>query len=378
MLVERISRFFSQVKAFWQRIAEGLEIQELWVQFKAEARASYDLYSREVDWKSWDRRSHAKRLLKVGRELFWAMMLKLSPARRVFLLIALLLVLFALTNMRPLGGPSGLYILLAAGSLLLLLALELADRITMKRDLEIAREIQRWLLPEVPPQVAGVDIAFATQPANTVAGDCYDVFLRTLDTGAPTADRLLLVVADVVGKSIPAALLMATFQASLRTLAGAPTSLVDLVSGLNRYACTHSLGGQRFTTAFLAELDPATHALTYVNAGHNPPILRRLSGSVERLEAGGLPLGIMSHTSYDCGTVRLNSADRLVIFTDGVIDAENENGEDYGEPRLLALLRTTTGGSAAEQLKDLMASVETFVGPARQHDDITCLILRVL
>ena len=183
MLVKLLSWSFGKVKAFWERIAEGLEIQELWRQFKEEANASYGLYSKEVDWKSLGRKSRPKRLLKIGQELSWAMMLKLSPARRVFLLIALLLVFFALTNIRPLGGPSRLYVFLAVGSLLLLLALELADRIIMKRDLEIAREIQRWLVPEVPPQVAGLDIAFATQPANTVAGDCYDAFFRTMDGG---------------------------------------------------------------------------------------------------------------------------------------------------------------------------------------------------
>jgi len=372
-----IQRWISRFEAFWQRVTEGLELQELWRRFNSEAQASYALYSKEVAWASFEKESHGKRFLKIGRALFWAMILKLSPARRVFLLIGLVLLALAVLNAQGRGGSPGLWILLSAGSLLLLLVLELADRVTMKRDLEIAREIQHWLVPEVPPRAPGVDIAFATRPANTVAGDYYDAFLRAADTGSSTPGRLLLAVADVAGKGVPAALLMATFQASLHTLAGAPTSLVDLALGLNRYACAHSLGGQRFTTAFLAELDPASRILSYINLGHNAPVLRRVSGAVERLEAGGLPLGIRSETRYDSGTATLSRGDLLVIFTDGLVEAESENGTEYGDSRLLEVLKEVPRGSASEQLTRLMASVDSFVGSARQHDDITCLILLV-
>ena len=134
--------------------------------------------------------------------------------------------------------------------LLLLLTLEIADRVVMKRDLEIARDIQKWLLPATPPEVPGLAIAFATRPANTVAGDYYDVFPRT-----GQEQHFLFAIADVAGKSIPAALLMATFQASLKTLSATPCTLDELVAGMNRYACNNSQGGLRFTTAFLADYD---------------------------------------------------------------------------------------------------------------------------
>jgi sigma-B regulation protein RsbU (phosphoserine phosphatase) len=372
---------------FWQRVTEGIEIQALWAQFMAEARASYSLYTREVDWAALERESGARRFSKTASALFWAMLLKLSPARRVFLLIALLFGLLALTSGQVTkpekGGPVfGLpgnftFVLLALAALLFLLALELADRVTMKRDLEIAREIQRWLVPTAPPQVPGVDIAFATRPANTVGGDYYDAFLRGPQPTDPAATRLLLVVADVAGKSVPAALLMATFQASLRSLALTPGSLPELVAGLNRYACAHSLGGRRFTTAFFAELDPTTRALTYIGAGHNAPILRRASGRLERLEAGSLPLGIDAQVRYECGTATLGAGDLLVIFTDGLIEAVNAKDEDYGEARLLEALRPASEASAEQTLKNLLAAVDAFVGATRQHDDITCLILRV-
>ena len=168
--------------------------------------------------------------------------------------------------------------------LLLLLVLVLGDHISMKRDIEIAREIQRWLVPRRAPDVPGVDIAFATRPAQTIGGDYYDAFRRATD------GPLLIAVADVCGKSVPAAMLMATFQASLRALASASGSLLSLVGGLNRQVCANSQNG-RFTTAFLAELDPATGDLSYLCAGHNPPILKREDGSFERLKSDNIPLG---------------------------------------------------------------------------------------
>jgi phosphoserine phosphatase RsbU/P len=380
----RLDRAVTQARSFWQRVSEGISVQQLWGQFTAEARASYKLYSREVDWELVEGESGWKRFWRVSRALFWAMMMKLSPARRVFLLIALILAFLALFNLRLFGWPRELYIAQAAGSLLFLLALELADRVTMKRDLEIAKEIQRWLVPSVPPMIPGLDIAFTTRPANTVAGDYYDAFLRPAPGGVGAAgnpdalpsQRLLLVVADVAGKSVPAALLMATFQASLHTLATASMALPDLVEALNGYACDHSLGGLRFTTAFLADLEPAARALTYVSAGHNPPLLRRASGHLERLEAGGLPLGIARGVPHNYGNITLNSGDLLVIFTDGVVEAENAKGDAYGEPRLLELFSSPPAGSARDDLDRLMASVDTFVGTAGQHDDITCLVLR--
>jgi phosphoserine phosphatase RsbU/P len=171
---------------------------------------------------------------------------------------------------------------------------------------------------------------------------------------------------------------MATFQASLHTLARASMALPDLVEALNGYACAHSLGGLRFTTAFLADLEPAARALTYVSAGHNPPILRRAAGQIERLEAGGLPLGIAPSARHDYGNITLDSGDLLVIFTDGVVEAENATGEEYGEARLLQVLSSTPRAEARDDLSRLMASVDAFVGAARQHDDITCLVLRCL
>jgi sigma-B regulation protein RsbU (phosphoserine phosphatase) len=181
----------------------------------------------------------------------------------------------------------------------------------------------------------------------------------------------------VAGKSIPAALLMATFQASLRTLSATPSSLVEMVASMNQYACTNSQSGLRFTTAFVAEFDPATRTLNYINAGHNNPILRRNNGTVEYLVAGGLPLGIRAEAPYDSGSTVLQAGDWLVIFTDGVIEALNERDEEYGEPRLLAVLRTGAASTPDELLRRLLSEVDSFVGAMPQHDDITCMLVKI-
>jgi phosphoserine phosphatase RsbU/P len=256
----------------------------------------------------------------------------------------------------------------------LLLMLEVADRVVMKRDLEIAREIQMWLLPVHPPSVPGVDIVFSTRPANTVAGDYYDVFLRPARTSANPS--YLVTVADVAGKSIPAALLMATFQASLRTLSNTPSSLVELVGGMNHYACTNSQSGLRFITAFLAEYEPTTRTLTYINAGHNQPLLRRRSGLIERLDMGGLPFGIKADAIYQAGAVTLETGDWLVVFTDGVVEAVNEADTEYGEERLISIVNAGADTSPANMLSRTMADLDLFVGNRPQHDDITCLLIK--
>jgi sigma-B regulation protein RsbU (phosphoserine phosphatase) len=259
--------------------------------------------------------------------------------------------------------------------LLLVLLLEVGDRVVMKRDLEIAREIQNWLLPNQPPKIPGIEIAFQTRPANTVAGDYYDVFLRPGQT--PEQDRVLFAVADVAGKSIPAAMLMATFQASLRSLSVTQSSLPDLIASVNRYACTNSQGGLRFTTAFLAELDPITRTLTYINAGHNQPMLCRKSGALERLDAGGLPIGISTDVPYQSGSVVLTPGDWLIIFTDGVVEAVNTGNEEYGEQRLLAVVAGAAESTPADMMQRILTSLDVFVGNTPQHDDVTCLLVKV-
>jgi len=364
----------NRIRQFWQRVSEGRQLDDLWSQFAADARASYGFYGKDVDWEEIQKLPKWHRPFHIAKDIFWAMLMKMTPARRVLLLLALVMLLMSGFTFQ-FGHNVEIqfkFELFAALIFLLLLSLELADKVTMKRDLEIAREIQTWLVPSQAPEVAGADIAFATRPQNSVAGDYYDAFYPDPEN----RERLVVVIADVAGKSVPAALLMATLQASLRTIAGEGVPVAELVTRLNRYASAYSLDGRRFTTAVLAEYAPASRRLTYVNAGHNAPILRRENGALEKLEAGGLPLGIKVDATYETASVELRAGDALILFTDGVIEAFNESGEEFGNERWLAAIRGLPDWNGHQSLKYLMERVDQFVGATRQADDITCLVFR--
>jgi len=376
--VHQPSRAEGKGRHFWDRVSEGLEVNQLWSQLAKDARSSYRFYSAGLDNLE-EEPSRFRRALRLAKALFWAILEKLTPARRVLVLVALILLFLPSVQSSYTDHHGHVEVnefdLHVWGGMLMfiVLLLELADRVVMKRDLEIAKDIQIWLLPGAPLQLPGYQIAYTTRPANTVAGDYYDVILRPGTD--QSKDRILFVVADVAGKSIPAAMLMATFQASLRTLSTSGISLPELVAGVNRYCASNSQGGVRYTTAFFAELDPATGDVAYVNAGHNVPILRKRSGVLERLETGGIPVGIFDGSRYEVGTTRLESGDWLVIFTDGIVEAVNAKDDEYGEPELIRLVDRESGATPPEMLRSLLAELDRYVGNTPQHDDMTCLLL---
>jgi sigma-B regulation protein RsbU (phosphoserine phosphatase) len=367
------------LRNFWMRVSDGMAASQLWSQAVRDARSSYRFYSAGLEDVQ-PGRSRWRRWWQIAKALFWAILEKLTPARRILLLLGLVLLIAPANDKFDSHIWGGLVILIV-------LLLELADRVIMKRDLEIAKDIQAWLLPGAPLQIPGYKLAYATRPANTVAGDYYDVILRPGNAsqgssgGASGASgsndgRILFVVADVVGKSMPAAMLMATFQASLRTLSTSGIALTDLVAGTNRYACSNSQGGVRFTTAFFAELDPATGEVVYLNAGHNAPILRKKTGVAERLDTGGIPIGIFAESKYQVGKTRLESGDWLVVFTDGVVEAVDQKDEEYGETALMRIVNREPDSSPAELLGSLFSDLDRYVGNTQQQDDITCLLLK--
>ena len=373
--------FGARVQSFWRRVTEGLAINELWGQFRADARSSYRLYSRDVDSTQTAGMTGARRFFSIAVLFFWAVMEKLTPPRRILLLLALVLLILPVATWttgrhgdETVSSPD--FHLIAGILLFGLLIMEVGDRVVMKRDLQIAKEIQGWLLPTAPPVVRGLEIAFATRPANTVAGDYYDVFPRT-GSAAP-GETFLIAIADVAGKSVPAALLMASFQASLKTLSALPGSLTELIARLNGYACTNSQSGRRFTTAVLGEYEPVARRLEYVNAGHNDPIVLRRSGAVEKLSVGGVPLGILTGAPYQSAQMTLEPGDWVALFTDGVIEAENLAQQQYSEERLVTMLRWGAAMPAPALLQAILADIDRFVQQAPQHDDITCMLLRVV
>ena len=365
----RVSVVLSHFGSIWHDLTEGHSLSTLWLDFRREARSSFESTARRTSPTGSELRGW-QRVWIFAREMFF----QLSPGRRLLLLIAMIL-LFSVwvgsdhnAGVDPRGG-----LILSALCLLAILALEIADRIAMKRDLEVARDIQNWLVPKIAPHIPGLDIAFATRPANTVAGDYYDVLsMPAASDGVPA---VLFVVADVAGKGIPAGLLMACFRACLHTLT-VTADLSSLVAPLNRFCVADSLGGRHYTTAFLAQYCPGRGFLPYVNAGHNPPLLRRTSGTILELEAGGLPLGTFADSVYEVGQVVIEPGDLLLIYTDGVTEAVNESGGEFGLERLRAFVRDTFSSSADFQQK-LFASVDAFTGQARQFDDITCMVIQI-
>ena len=365
----------ARLRSFWQRTSDGLNAEQLWSQFRRETRSSLNLYSAETGRnlrEEWSGRKGRRRVLAA---VAGAMYDRLTPVRRLLLLLALVALVIPSSDYSTSGH--GLRIsfnsTFSALILLVLLVLELADRVGLKRDLEIARDIQRMLLPEKPPALSGLDIAFATKAANTVAGDYYDAFLRPNTNDS----RLLLIVADVAGKGIPAGLLMAAVQTGFHTLAADPVPLVELAARLNRSMCERSGGGRHLITAFIAELDTATRSLVWVNAGHNPPILLRNGGALEYLKEGGLPLGAFTVSRYESGRTELHSGDALWIYTDGVIEAMDESGAEYGDDRLAKQVAALGTTGAAASLSRIFESVDRFAAAVPQYDDITCLVLRV-
>src|SRR5215471_7017027 len=196
-----VAPVMDRVDRFWTRVTDGMHADQLWRSFITDARSSYQLYSKEIDAERGEGVSKGKHFLGIAGQFFWAILEKLSPARRILLLVAIVLIVFPGGEATWEGSAGTVHYSLNThfyGGLLMLvlLLLEVGDRVVMKRDLQIAKEIQTWLLPANPPAIPGLEMAFATRPANTVAGDYYDVFPRGAGGG-----KYLIVVADVAGKS---------------------------------------------------------------------------------------------------------------------------------------------------------------------------------
>jgi sigma-B regulation protein RsbU (phosphoserine phosphatase) len=235
-----------------------------------------------------------------------------------------------------------------------------------EREITEAWEIQKGLLPKVTPQVAGCEIASAWQPARVVGGDYFDVLLLGSDT-------LGLCIADVAGKGLPAALLMANLQASVRGLASTLVPPHALCHQLNELV-HQNVSGDRFITFFYAELDVKSRKLSYSNAGHNAPFVFHRDGSHDRLREGGGVLGVFSNQDFRSGVFQLAAGDRVVFFTDGLTEAANADEEEFGEARLLSLLEESRGLSAENLQKQIMDSVATFCNHV-WSDDATLLVL---
>jgi phosphoserine phosphatase RsbU/P len=237
-----------------------------------------------------------------------------------------------------------------------------------EQEVAEARAIQQGLLPKFIPQCDGYEIAGAWQPAHSVGGDYYDVL--AFDDGT-----LGLCIADVAGKGLPAALLMSNLQAAVRGLASPLLPPDGLCTRLNSLVC-HNTGMDRFITFFYAQLDGAEHVLRYTNAGHNAPIVLHRDGSHERLDTGGGVLGVFPQQTFAVGTARLAAGDRVLLYTDGVTEAYDGAGEEYGEARLLSLLTEHRNVAASALHEKILAAAGDF-SHGHWHDDATVVVLAV-
>jgi len=243
---------------------------------------------------------------------------------------------------------------------------EAAEREQHGQELQQAREIQESLLPKQLPQIPGFEIDGLWEPARVVGGDYYDV-IQLSET------RLGICIADVVGKSISAALLMANVQASIRAFAGESTSPSILCSRVNSVLCS-SIAPGKFVTLFYGVLDAKTRTFTYTNAGHLLPILMRSRGKTEELRDGGAVLGVFPAWKYEDFVVKLEAGDRLLLFTDGITEAWSAEGEEFGEQRLVSGSRKHPQASASALKSALLADVKRFCN-AQFRDDATLIVI---
>ncbi len=247
--------------------------------------------------------------------------------------------------------------------------IEEAER-AMAKDMQQAALIQKGLLPSKPPSVPGLDIAGKTTACRTVGGDYYD-FLEFSD------GRVGMLVGDVAGKGMPAALLMSSLQARVQVLFEEADDLARKIGRLNKAICSNC-PDNRFITFFMTVANPATGELAYTNAGHNPPLVVRSAGGFETLRGGGVILGILPQAVYEESRMQMEPGDVLVLFSDGVTEAVDPNDQDFGEERLAALVASLRHLPAAEIVEAIDAAVTEFTQGAPAADDITVVVVRKL
>jgi sigma-B regulation protein RsbU (phosphoserine phosphatase) len=241
----------------------------------------------------------------------------------------------------------------------------------MERELQMAREVQASLLPPETPQVPGWEFVARWRPAREVAGDYYDFI--PLEGG-----QLGLVIADVTDKGMASALFMALTRSIVRASVAGASSPVEGIAHANRLICADSTRGM-FVTLFYALLDPQAGELTYVNAGHNPPLLCRANQDpLIELTLTGMPLGILADTPFEQRTLHLIPGDYVLFYTDGVTDAMDRQGQDFGMARLQSVLKAFCGGSAAEVMAALEGAIDDFAGAAVPFDDIAMMAIKCL
>jgi len=380
----------SRTRSFLDEYTRDLTTADVQRLFTRDTAEAYRYFTRHADHKSLAAQPWYRRWPKTLQLIFVGFTMRLSPARRAlygvavvaaalgalelfrgFVSTRLLLWPFHIYLPLPSWADGGGWLVLAFIGINLLILMEVADRLSLKGDLEVARDIQLAMLPDGVQQAGDATICGVTRPANTVGGDFFDVI--------PLADgRIVIALGDVAGKGSPAALLMALLLAMMRTLVDEGLHAARLIHRLNVQVAKHS-PASRFITLFYGLYDPATGGLEYVNAGHLPPVIRRADGRLERITGAtgsGLALGMFDQATYDTNRVTIDPGDLLVLYTDGITEAENPRGEAFDDAGLEAVVARTWMSDPQQIGRALLADVERFAGDARLADDLTALVLK--
>ncbi len=380
----------ASARTFFEQYTRDLTPADFQRLFTRETPDAYRYFTRAIDIDKLALEPWYRRWPIQARLVFTAFTMRLSPARRVLYALAIAMTLigvlmlfrgvapaevllfpFRIQVPLPQWSDGTLWLLAGFVAINLLIMMEVADRLSLKGDLEIARDIQLAMLPGGIRTAGDAVVCGVTRPANTVGGDFYDIL--TLPDG-----RLVLALGDVAGKGSPAALLMALLLAMLRTLVDEGLESARLVARLNVQVARHS-PPSRFITLFYGLYDPRDGSLTYVNAGHLPPLLRRRDGRFERVvgETGsGVALGMFEHATYDSRRVVVEPGDLLVLFSDGITEAENAAGRAFDEAGLEGVVAARASDDPETLGRAVLKAVETYTADARLTDDLTALVLK--
>lgn len=363
-----------RARAFIDDYTRDLTARDLQRVFTRETRDMVSFFTQGTSQAEATQKELLRHPFRNARQFFLAFAMRLTAARRMLYAGALVLFVLGLVDGlspdpgEPIWDNGLVKLLLAFGLIHLILLLEVADRLTLKHELNVARDIQRAMLPAGTLIVGTVEAHGETQPANTVGGDFYDIL--------PRADgHVLVILGDVAGKGTPAALLMALFLAMTRTLLDEALPPAGLALRLNEQLMRHS-PRSRFITAFIGLFDPRTGEVRYVNAGQNPPMVRRASGRLEWLAPTGMALGLSRKASYDEATVTLSAGDVLLAYSDGITEAESPNGASFGEDGLRLLADQMDGMRAGDIARVVIDAVKTHTDDSTLFDDLTVLVCR--
>jgi hypothetical protein len=370
----RAKGLIPRLQGFFTEYTKGMESRDLRRLFDRDAARAYEVLTREHEGEP-EPTGRLKRFLHRGRLAFLGLSYKLTPARRLLFALSLLSFLFGL-----MAKPQAVYrsvttqvtvdfspfwFTVSVGLLVYLLALELVDRVRVRDELEVARELQDELLPHDVPPVPAWAFAHSYRTANEVGGDYYD--LSPLPDG-----RVALLVGDASGHGMAAGLVMAIANATLKTALDLDASPERVVALLNKTLCR--TGTRRtFMTVFYALLDPATGHMDYVCAGHPFPVLRRAEGRMEELGCGGLPLGMKENLTIEAKSVDVRPGDLLVLYTDGLAEALDAQGRQaFGYSRIEDLL--LAGGSPQTVHDRILGAFDKHVGDEPIKDDLTLMV----